>query len=130
MANDRVIGEGINVFQSEGTEGRIRFLDSPLEVLDFIDGDDVESTIVISRGGTATFMSPALTAGVAGLITLQGAPESHLGIVSREFGIPCVMSTAFTEGIETDRGETIPADGTLVRLDTTGSRGRVLLLEQ
>ncbi|MEV0110070.1 PEP-utilizing enzyme [Nocardia sp. NPDC050799] len=129
IVSEKQIGTGIKAFTSEtGAVGTIRFLDSPDEVLEFVDGPDVATTIVISRGGTTTFMSPALMAGVAGLITLQGAPESHLGILSREFGIPCVMSTEFTEGIQTARGETIPADGTTVRLDTSGERGQVFLV--
>ena len=130
-STDRLIGTGIKAFTSDtGATGTIRFLDSPDEVLDFIDGPDVETTVVISRGGTTTFMSPALMAGVAGLITLQGAPESHLGILSREFGIPCVMSTQFAEGIQTGRGETIPADGTRVRLEISGDEGHVYLIEE
>ncbi|WP_197497009.1 PEP-utilizing enzyme [Arthrobacter sp. B6] len=129
MSQDKMIGTGVKAFTSEkGATGTIRFLDSPEEVLDFIDGPDVESTVVISRGGTTTFMSPALMSGVAGLITLQGAPESHLGILSREFGIPCVMSTNFSEGVSTSRGETIPADGTTVRLDIAGAEGRIFLV--
>ncbi|MFR9805994.1 hypothetical protein ACL02T_27445 [Pseudonocardia sp. RS010] len=81
MSTETLIGTGINVFTSDvPTVGKIRFLDSPEEVLDFIDGPDVAETIVFSRGGTTTFMSPARMAGVAGLITLQGAPESHLGV--------------------------------------------------
>ncbi len=125
-----LIGTGIKAFASDKVaEGTIRFLDSPDEVLDFIEGPDVETSVVISRGGTTTFMSPALMAGVAGLITLQGAPESHLGILSREFGIACVMSTTFTEGIQTSRGETIPADGTRVRLDISGDAGLVYVVE-
>lgn len=129
MADFREIGSGINVVESDQlVEGPTLFLDSPQEVLAFVAGDEVGSTIVISRGGTTTFMAPALSAGVCGLITLQGAPESHLGILSREFGIPCVMSVAFSEGIETSRGETIPADGTTIRLDVSdGERGRVLV---
>ncbi len=127
---ETLVGTGIKAFDSStGATGRIRFLDTPDQVLEFVDGDDVETTVVISRGGTTTFMSPALMAGVAGLITLQGAPESHLGILSREFSIPCVMSTQFTTGIQTDRGETIPADGTLVRLDISGDQGQVFELE-
>jgi phosphoenolpyruvate-protein kinase (PTS system EI component) len=74
-------------------------------------------------------MSPALMAGVAGLITLQRAPESHLGILSREFGIACVMSARFTVGIQTSRGETIPPDGSRVRLDISGDTGQVYFLE-
>jgi signal transduction protein with GAF and PtsI domain len=128
----REIGVGINVMESdEVVEGRIRFLDSPQEVLAFVASDTVASSIVISRGGTTTFMAPALASGVRGLITLQGSPESHLGILSREFGIPCVMSVQFTEGIQTGRGETIPADGTLVRLDVSSiPEGRILLVSE
>lgn len=129
MAEEKLIGTGVKAFTSaNGVTGRIRFLDSPEQVLDFIEGSDVQSTVVISRGGTTTFMAPALMAGVAGLITLQGAPESHLGILSREFSIPCVMTTNFSEGVKTDRGETIPADGTLVRLDIAGDTGQVFLI--
>lgn len=125
-----LIGTGIKSFQSATSAiGTIRFLDSSEEVLEFIDGADVDSTVVISRGGTTSFMSPALMAGVAGLITLQGAPESHLGILSREFGIPCVMSTQFSDGVQTSRGETVPADGTTVRLDIAGEQGQVFLVE-
>jgi hypothetical protein len=39
------------------------------------------------------------------------------------------MSTSFTEGVQTSRGETIPADGTKVRLDTSGAQGQVFLLD-
>jgi len=127
---EKLIGSGTKAFSSEnGATGMIRFLDSPDEVLDFIEGPDVTETIVISRGGTTTFMSPALVAGVAGLITLQGAPESHLGILSREFGIPCVMSVSFTQGIQTTRGETIPADGSTVRLDIARDKGEIFLVQ-
>ena len=129
MMSEALIGTGIKAFTSTNSgSGTIRFLDTPEEVLEFIDGDDVATTVVISRGGTTTFMAPALMSGVAGLITLQGAPESHLGILSREFGIPCVMSTSFTEGVQTSRGETIPADGTHVRLDIAGDEGHVFVV--
>jgi phosphoenolpyruvate-protein kinase (PTS system EI component) len=125
------IGAGTNVMESDDVvEGQILFLDSPQEVLQFVVGSQVSSTIVISRGGTTTFMAPALAAGVRGLITLQGSPESHLGILSREFGIPCLMSVQFSEGVQTARGETIPADGTRVRLDVSAKpEGRVLLVD-
>jgi hypothetical protein len=125
----QVIGTGINVYeQAEPTEGKARWLDTPAAVMELVMSGEIGTTIGISRGGTTTFMAPALASGIAGLITLQGAPESHLGILSREFGIPCVMSVSFTDGIKTDRGETVPADGTTLRLDLTdASRGRVLV---
>jgi hypothetical protein len=115
----RQVGEGQNVVEHEPVEGPTLWLETPDDVIEFVTGDNVEDTIVISRGGSTTFVAPALTAGVKGLITLEGTKECHLGIVSREFGIPCVMSVAFSEGITTPAGETIPADGTIIRLDTT-----------
>jgi hypothetical protein len=130
MSDDRfqVIGSGINVYEhNTPAEGTARWLDSPTAVMELVMSGDIGTTIGISRGGTTTFMAPALASGIAGLITLQGAPESHLGILSREFGIPCVMSVAFTDGVKTERGEIIPADGTKLRLDVSDSTsGRVL----
>ena len=49
------------------------------------------------RGGTTTFLAPALSMGAIGVITMSGAPESHLGILSREFQTPCVMTVHLPE---------------------------------
>jgi hypothetical protein len=125
------IGSGLTVFEyDEVAEGPVIWLDSPQAVLDFVAGPNVADTIVLARGGTTTFLTPALSAGVKGVLTLQGAPESHLGILSREYGIPALMSVAFTEGVCSARGETIPPDGAIVRLDVCSvPRGRVYIRE-
>jgi hypothetical protein len=115
------VGVGLNVYESpEVVEGVVRWLDSPEDVMSFVEGGaDVSNVVVISRGGTTTFLTMALNAGVRGVVTLQGAPESHLGILCREYGIPCVMAVAFEKGVRTSRGETIPADGVRIRLDVS-----------
>ena len=115
------VGTGLNVYESpDSVEGVIKWLDSPEDVIAFAtSGEDVSDVIVVARGGTTTFLTMALNAGVRGVITLQGAPESHLGILCREYGIPCVMSVSFEKGVRTSRGETIPADGVRVRLDVS-----------
>jgi hypothetical protein len=125
------VGSGLAVFQHDETvEGPVVWLDSPQAVLDFVSSGAVRESIVLARGGTTTFLVPALSAGVKGVLTLQGAPESHLGILTREYGIPCVMSVSFTEGVTSSRGETIPPDGAIVRLDASGApQGRVLVAE-
>ena len=41
-------------------------------------------------------VAPALSMGSIGVITMSGAPESHLGILSREFQMPCVMTAYLT----------------------------------
>jgi phosphoenolpyruvate-protein kinase (PTS system EI component) len=117
----REVGRGQNVFVAKAVEGPLKWLATPADVIEFVTSGAVAETIVLSRGGTTTFMAPALTAGAKGLITLQGGPKSHLGIVSREFGVPCVMSVQFTEGIAIPTGEIVPPDGTVVRLGTTTS---------
>lgn len=113
------VGEGLTVYQSdELIEGKVKWLDTPEDVIAFFEnGDDVSDVVVIARGGTTTFLAMALNAGVRGVITLQGAPESHLGILSREYGIPCIMSVSFDRGVRTARGETVPADGVRIRMD-------------
>lgn len=114
------VGQGLNVYDSPvPIEGLVKWLETPEDVLAFADGGDVSDVIVVARGGTTTFLTMALNAGVRGVVTLQGAPESHLGILCREYGIPCLMSVTFDKGIRTSRGETIPADGVRIRLDVS-----------
>ncbi|HEX4107889.1 MAG TPA: PEP-utilizing enzyme [Solirubrobacteraceae bacterium] len=128
MDDFKLVGTGAAVFEDgRETEGPVRFLDSPQAVIDFIGSGEASNTIVVARGGTTTFLTPALTAGVKGIVTLQGAPTSHLGILSREYGIPCVMGVTFTEGVRSSRNEIIPADGAIARLDVSTKEGRVLI---
>jgi len=118
------VGTGLTVFEhDEPVEGPVVWLDSPTAVMEFCSSGDVANTIVLARGGTTTFLTPALSSGVKGVMTLQGSPESHLGILSREYGIPALMSVAFTEGVLSERGETIPPDGAIVRIDVSTSPG-------
>jgi hypothetical protein len=115
------IGTGLTVYESPDiVEGVVKWLETPEDVIAFVADDaDVSDVVVIARGGTTTFLTMALNAGVRGVVTLQGAPESHLGILCREYGIPAVMSVAFEKGVRTSRGETIPADGVRIRLDVS-----------
>lgn len=123
-----LVGTGITVVEDDAVvEGPVVFLDTPKAVIEFVGSGDVAGTIVLARGGTTTFLTPVLTAGPKGVITLQGHPESHLGILSREYGIPCVMGVSFRTGVRSDRGETIPADGVRVQLDVAAREGRVLV---
>ncbi len=115
-----VVGTGQTVYETaEVVEGVARWLETPQDVMDFVGKGDVSDVIVLARGGTTTFLTMALNAGVRGVVTLQGAPESHLGILCREYGIPAVMSVSFDRGVRTVRGEIVPADGVRLRLDVS-----------
>jgi phosphoenolpyruvate-protein kinase (PTS system EI component) len=50
-------------------------------------------------------------------VCLSGTPQSHIGIVSREYQVPCVM------GAEIVGSE--PADGDAVEVDCSGATGIV-----
>jgi signal transduction protein with GAF and PtsI domain len=109
------IARGTRVFDHGPVRGTLRVLETPLDVLDLMDtgADDV---IALVRDAGATFLSPIFDE-LAGVICTGGTPRSHIGIVSREFQVPCVMSAAF--------GETEPTDGATVELDCSGPEGIV-----
>src|SRR5580693_7784929 len=134
----KVIAEGFNSFEtSKKPVGIVKYLPDPKSVIGLIQSGKLKQHIVLAQGGTTTFLAPALSMGAIGVITLSGAPESHLGILSREFQTPCVMTAYLTssdsryEVGNTDEkhfreiAETL--DGRKVRLDCTdGSVGRVI----
>jgi phosphohistidine swiveling domain-containing protein len=93
MAEDSVIGRGLNVIRStERSRGVIRYLKTPMDVMKLMRTGDLPNTVVLARAGSVTFVGPVLPRNPAGIITIEGAPQSHLGILAREFGIPAVMS--------------------------------------
>ena len=89
-----VIAEGFNSFETTKKPiGIVKYLPDPKSVIALIQSGKLKEHIVLAQGGTTTFLAPVLSMGCSGVITLSGAPESHLGILSREFQIPCVMTT-------------------------------------
>ncbi|WP_062386874.1 PEP-utilizing enzyme [Pseudomonas abietaniphila] len=89
------IAQGFNSFEtSKSPEGTIIYLPDPQSVIKLIQSGKLKEHILLVQGGTTTFLSPALSMGAIGVITMSGAPESHLGILSREFQMPCVMTTS------------------------------------
>jgi hypothetical protein len=126
------VATGLTVYEDPTpVVGRAKWLETPADVIAFIENEPhPEEVIVLARGGTTTFLTLALNAGVKGVVTLQGAPESHLGIVCREYGIPCVMSASFDKGVRTARGEVIPADGVMLSLDVSSRPTGIVSVEE
>ena len=92
-----ILAEGFNVFDTEKSpSGTVKYLDAPKDVIALIQSGKLKDHILLVRGGTTTFLAPALSMGAIGVITMSGAPESHLGILSREFQTPCVMTAYLT----------------------------------
>ena len=92
------IAEGYNSFETKKTPtGVVRYLPDPKSVLSLIQSGKLKEHILLVQGGTTTFLAPALSMGAIGVITMSGAPESHLGILSREFQTPCVMTAGLVD---------------------------------
>ncbi|RPI10153.1 MAG: hypothetical protein EHM63_03565 [Actinobacteria bacterium] len=111
----RQIGEGTKVFDAAAVRGTFRAIESPDDVLALMDSG-ADGVIALVRDAGATFLAPIyheLTA----VICTGGTPRSHIGIVSREFQVPCVMACAFADGE--------PANGSEVEVDCSGETGVV-----
>src|SRR5258708_13217674 len=89
----QVLAQGYNVFETDKRpSGVVKYLASPQDVIGLIQSGKLKEHILLVRGGTTTFLAPALSLGAIGVITMSGAPESHLGILSREVHTPCVLT--------------------------------------
>ena len=133
-----VVAEGFNAFETPNQpSGVVKYLPDPSSVMALIRSGKLKDHVLLVRGGTTTFLAPALSMGSTAIITMSGAPESHLGILSREFQTPCVMTAYLTSSDSryvvgsTDEShfEEIAKglDGRRVRLDCTDHEvGRVL----
>jgi len=136
----KVIAEGFNSFETKKKPiGTVKYLPDPKSVIALIQSGKLKEHIVLAQGGTTTFLAPVLSMGAIGVITLSGAPESHLGILSREFQIPCVMTAYATDsearyvtgGDNKAHFDAMIAalDGKKVQLDCEGDLGRILLAD-
>ena len=98
------------MFDAAPVRGRWKAMETPDDVLALMDAG-AGGVVALVRDAGATFLAPIyheLTA----IICTSGTVRSHIGIVSREFQVPCVMACAFVDGE--------PAPGTEVELDCSG----------
>jgi signal transduction protein with GAF and PtsI domain len=109
------MGRGDKVFDAAAVRGIWRALEQPDDVLALMDSG-AEGVVALVRDAGATFLAPVFHE-LAAVVCTSGTVRSHIGIVSREFQIPCVMGTAF-EGAE-------PVDGDVVEVDCSGELGVV-----
>jgi len=96
-ATSTVIGTGTPTFATGAVDGEIVHVTSPVEVLDLLDDTArVAGLVLLIDEPGATFLSPLLLAGPRAVICTAGTPKSHLGIVTREFDIPCVVGVGLS----------------------------------
>ena len=110
-----VVGRGTKVFDAAPVRGAWRRLDTPDDVLALMD-TTAEGVVACVADAGATFLAPIFDE-LTAVVCLSGTPMSHIGIVSREYQVPCLMAT------ELD-GST-PSDGDEVEVDCSGTDGIV-----
>src|SRR3954453_13916898 len=110
-----VLGRGEKVFDHEPVRGTCRRLPTPDDDTAFPDTGAGGGVALVSDGG-ATFLAPIFHE-LTAVVCTSGTRRSHIGIVTREFQLPCVMGAAF-DGHE-------PADGATVEVDCSGAEGVV-----
>jgi signal transduction protein with GAF and PtsI domain len=108
------IGTGTRVFEAPPVKGAWRRLSSPDDVLALMD-TTAEGVVACVADAGATFLAPIFDE-LAAVVCLSGTPMSHIGIVSREYQVPCVMSTTLSEE---------PGDGDEIEVDCSGTDGIV-----
>jgi len=108
------IGSGTRVFEAAPVRGAWRVLGSPDDVLDLMD-TTAEGVVACVADAGATFLAPIFDE-LTAVVCLSGTPQSHIGIVSREYQVPCVMAAVLAD---------TPADGTEVEVDCSGANGVV-----
>jgi signal transduction protein with GAF and PtsI domain len=111
------IGRGARVFAAAAVRGAWRRLDRPDDVLDLLDTGAHGVVACVADAG-ATFLAPVFDE-LTAVVCLSGTPMSHVGIVSREYRIPCVMGA---------RLEREPPAGATVEVDCGGDDGVVWLI--
>ena len=102
------------MFDSAPVRGAWRMLHGPDDVLALMDSGAAGVVAVVKDAG-ATFLAP-LYHELAAVVALSGTPRSHIGIVCREFQLPCVVSAVVDEP---------PDDGAEVEVDCSGDDGVV-----
>ncbi|NHJ26021.1 MAG: hypothetical protein EAX89_15700 [Candidatus Lokiarchaeota archaeon] len=87
------IAEGISCSSKVEIAGEIVYVKTIEDVIELFDKADGKICIVDDAG--ITTLGPILSELCATVCTTGGA-GSHLAIVSREFGLPCIMSARFS----------------------------------
>ena len=108
------VGAGKRVFEAAPVRGAWRRLSVPDDVLALMD-TGAEGVVACVADAGATFLAPIFDE-LTAVVCLSGTPLSHIGIVSREYQVPCVMAAELAE---------LPADGAHVEVDCSSEPGIV-----
>lgn len=87
----RGIGDNV-VRYKENIRGAARYIRSSQRVLDYMQNGVPEGTIAVIDDSGGTLTAPIMEK-FAGIICAGGTVRSHMGILAREYGVPCLMNS-------------------------------------
>jgi hypothetical protein len=88
---NRIVGTGANVFRVErDIVGTARLVSTVDTVMDLLLNGVPEDTIAVIDDSGGTLTAPILEH-FTGVLCMGGTVRSHLGILTREYGVPCLM---------------------------------------
>ena len=96
------------MFAAAPVRGRLAVLAGPEDVLELMD-TGATGVVALVRDAGATFLAPIYHE-VTAVICTSGTPRSHIGIMCREFQVPCVTATVFEPGAEPEAGTEVEVD--------------------
>lgn len=108
---ESLAGTGTPTWQGKPVEGVVVEVKTPDDVLGLLDAE-LDDKIILMHTAGATMLAP-LFAELKGIICTTGGIGSHVAILSREFGVPCLLTVELTESIADRR----------VRIESTGTSG-------
>jgi hypothetical protein len=114
-AGMKEVGRGMKVSDHAPIRGTWRTLKGPADVEGLI-VSGAAGVVAVIRDPGATYLKP-LYRELSAVICTHGTPGSHIGIVTREYQLPCIVAAQFPEGP--------PADGVEVEVDCSGDDGIV-----
>ena len=92
-----LVGQGDNVVEHPANVvGTARYFRSIKDVADALSSGVASGTIAVIDDSGGTLTAPILEQ-FAGVICAGGTVRSHLGILTREYGIPCLMNSRVTD---------------------------------
>jgi phosphohistidine swiveling domain-containing protein len=98
-----VVGMGDNVFKAAAdVEGTARFVSTVEAVMDMLTGGVPPETIAIIDDSGGTLTAPVL-GDFSAVICMGGTVRSHLGILTREYNVPCLMAAELDGLADGDR---------------------------
>lgn len=99
----RIAGHGDNVFRVDGDiVGTARFISNVDTVMAMLSDGVPPDTVAIIDDSGGTLTAPILE-GFTAVVCKGGSVRSHLGILTREYQIPCLMNSEVTGLTEGDR---------------------------